>query len=176
MPKYVALLRGIAPMNPNMQNTKLRAVCEELGFTDVVSVIASGNIIFTSPLRDTAKIEEKLEAAWPQKLGFSSTSMVRSLKELQALRADDPFPGLTHSRETYLNVTFLKREPPKGAAIASAEGYDVVCIRPREVCTVVDVSRGNTPDFMVKAERAYGKEITTRTWKTVERILKIMEA
>lgn len=42
MTTYVALLRGIVPLNPNMRNEKLRGVFEKLGFTNVRTVISSG--------------------------------------------------------------------------------------------------------------------------------------
>src|SRR5690242_6553510 len=108
--KYVAFLRGIAPMNPNMRNEKLRAVCENLGFTTVRTVISSGNIIFESPLT-AREIEEKLEAAWPEKLGFTSTSIVRSYDDIKKLVATAPFGKLEHSQKTSLNVTFLQSKP-----------------------------------------------------------------
>ena len=44
--RYVALLRGIGPANPNMRNEKLRGVLEELGLANVASVISSGNLLF----------------------------------------------------------------------------------------------------------------------------------
>jgi uncharacterized protein (DUF1697 family) len=46
MVKYVALLRGIAPTNPNMRNDKLRGVFEKLSFENVKTVISSGNVVF----------------------------------------------------------------------------------------------------------------------------------
>jgi hypothetical protein len=42
--RYVALLRGIMPTNPNMKGEKLKAVFEGLGFSNVHTVIASGNV------------------------------------------------------------------------------------------------------------------------------------
>ena len=174
--KYVALLRGIAPMNPNMQNEKLRGVFEQLGFTDVKSVISSGNIVFTSPRTDVTAIEAEIEQAWPQKLGFTSTTVVRSLDDLKELVAANPFKGLTHSRELSLNVTFLKRPAADGVQLPGIAGCTVHAVRPREMCVAIDLSSVKTPDYMVKAERTFGKEITTRTWKTVERIIKALES
>jgi uncharacterized protein (DUF1697 family) len=169
--KYVALLRGIVPMNPNMRNAKLRGVLEDLGFTHVKSVISSGNLVFESPQTDSQKIETTLEAAWQEKLGFSSTSIVRSLKELQDLVAAVPFASLTHSKETSLNVTFLKHAAAADSPRPEGLGYTVKLVRPREVCTVINTTAVKTPNYMTKAEKIYGKEITTRTWKTVERII-----
>lgn len=47
--RYVALLRGIGPANPNMKGERLKSAFEEIGFTNVHPVIASGNVIFDSP-------------------------------------------------------------------------------------------------------------------------------
>jgi hypothetical protein len=39
---------------------------------------------------------------------------------------------------------------------------------------VIDLTSAKTPDLMIWLEKKFGKEITTRTWKTVERILNAM--
>src|SRR2546423_1896339 len=109
--KYVALLRGIGPSNPNMHGQKLKAVMEELGFDNVQTVISSGNVVFESPSKDEKALEAKIEAAWPTKLGFNSTTIIRSQQQLQALVAQDPFQGAEHSRGSYLLVTFFKYQP-----------------------------------------------------------------
>lgn len=154
--RYVALLRGIMPMNPNMRGEKLKAVFEDLGFTNVHTVIASGNLVFDSPQKDAAALEKKVEAALPKKLKFSSTTIIRSEKELQALAKRNPFKGVKDEKPNYLVVTFFKNKQ-------------------KELCTVIDLRAGKTPNFMSKIEKMHGKEITTRTWKTVHRILKKME-
>ncbi|NHH98070.1 hypothetical protein DYY66_1506 [Candidatus Nitrosotalea sp. FS] len=88
--KYVALLRGIGPSNPNMHGSKLKRVLEDLGFSNVMPVISSGNVIFESDSKDTAKLEETIQKDWPEKLGFSSTTIVRSQRQLQALVDKNP--------------------------------------------------------------------------------------
>ena len=72
MTKYVALLRGIAPTNPNMRNDKLRSVFEKLGFENVKTVISSGNVVFESPSRSIRKLEERIAKAFPEELGFTA--------------------------------------------------------------------------------------------------------
>ncbi|MGH2757636.1 MAG: DUF1697 domain-containing protein [Actinomycetota bacterium] len=49
MGRFVALLRGIGPLNPNMRNEKLREVFVGLGFENVRTVITTGNVLFDSP-------------------------------------------------------------------------------------------------------------------------------
>jgi uncharacterized protein (DUF1697 family) len=175
MPKYAALLRGIAPTNPNMRNEKLRSLFEELGFSSVKTVISSGNVLFESSEADEAKIEALIEDALPKKLGFTSTTIVRSLDDLKKLAGAKPFSGYEHGLKTSLNVTFLKHAQ-KNQEILEGRGFIVISTSRREICSVIDMTAAKTPNFMAKAEKAFGKQITTRTWKTVERIIKALDA
>src|SRR5688572_7791450 len=104
MTKYVALLRGIAPSNPNMRNEKLRGVFEKLGFANVKTVISSGNVVFESPSRNAKKLEETIETALPEQLGFTSTTIIRSKKQLQQLVDINPFKGMEHSQKSSLKI------------------------------------------------------------------------
>lgn len=90
MPIYVALLRGIMPMNPNMKGERLRKVFESLGFENVATVIASGNVIFSARSQNAAALEAKIEKALPKQLGFKSTTMLRSRHELERLVKKNP--------------------------------------------------------------------------------------
>lgn len=76
--RYVALLRGIAPTNPNMHQAKLCGVLERLGFGNVRGVISSGNVVFASRARNVPRLEATIEKAWPKELGFRSTTIVRT--------------------------------------------------------------------------------------------------
>jgi uncharacterized protein (DUF1697 family) len=154
---YVALLRGIMPMNPNMKGEKLKKVFESLGFEDVVTVIASGNVVFSSRSKNAAALEAKIEKALPAQLGFKSTTIIRSRDQLERLVKKNPFKGVKDEKPNYLIVTFFK------------DGR-------KEVRTVLDVTKAGTPDFMRTLEKQHGKALTTRTWKTIGRILKKMEA
>jgi uncharacterized protein (DUF1697 family) len=153
--RYVALLRGIMPTNPNMRSEKLTQVFESLGFTNVRTVIASGNVVFDSPSRSAPALEKKIEAALPEQLGFTSTTIIRSQDELQKLEKRNPFKGVEDQKPNYLVVTFFKD-------------------RREEIPSVIDLSVATGAEFMAKIEKEHGKTVTTRTWKTVGRILKKM--
>lgn len=178
MTKYVALLRGIAPMNPNMRNEKLRNVFENLGFANVKTVISSGNVIFESSSEDVKGLEEVIEKAWPKELGFTSTTIIRSKNQIERLVKANPFKGKQHSQKSNLNVTFLKsktslkmRFPYK----VRDRDYTLVGKYNKDtICSIIDLTSSKTPDLMVWLETQFGKEITTRTWNTVLRILKAM--
>ncbi len=175
--RYAALLRGIMPSNPNMRGEKLRGVFTGLGFSSVGSVLASGNIVFGSDETDTVALESRIQQALNAELGIGGGTIIRSREELQALVDSDPFPGLTHCRETYLMATFmkdpgnpgLKTKPPADVAeTVQVVRYDKPC---RALLAIMDNSMPNSPAHMAWLEKAYGQGITTRTWLTVHKIL-----
>lgn len=177
MTQYAALLRGIGPGNPNMSNENLRKVCNELGFDEVQTVISSGNIVFATDPMEAAELESVLESAWPEQLGFESTTIIRSREELEGLVELDPFDSRKHTKETYLLTTFAKGRfqhdldfplQPKGKDYVFVSGTD------RELFSVTDTVHGTSLDVMSWLENRFGKEITSRTWLTVSRILNRM--
>jgi len=70
MPRYVALLRGVSPMNARMP--ALRACFEGAGFTNVTTLLSSGNVVFDAPRRGDATLARQAEAAMAQTLGAAS--------------------------------------------------------------------------------------------------------
>jgi uncharacterized protein (DUF1697 family) len=177
--KYAALLRGIGPSNPNMRNEKLREVFQNLGFQNVQTVISSGNVLFESPTRGVKGLEAAIEEAIQSQLGFASTTIIRSHQELRRLVDNDPFAGIEDTPTSRLNVTFLKqkrRTDPRFPYYAESKGYTVIAMHGREVCSVVDLTGATTPDLMAWLEKQFGKAITTRTWKTVGRILNRLDS
>jgi uncharacterized protein (DUF1697 family) len=181
MKRYVALLRGIAPSGENMTNDKLRGVLEGLGFTSVGSVLASGNITFHTSEADVPTLEARIEEALLSVLGVSSRTIIREHSELRSLVDSDPFPGLTHDRQTYLTATFLKDAGGRPDVMATEPGRSTRVVRydraARAVLAVTDNSdAGAASGFMSWLERSCGKDITTRSWLTVQRIVRKLES
>ena len=175
MTKYVALLRGIGPSNPHMHGANLKATAESLGLSNVQMLLSSGNVLFESNSKDQAKLETMLEKAWPQKLGFTSRTIVRSQQQLQSLLNADPYKGARHANlsKSYQLVTFF-RTPPK---TPPKENYYTV-LGVNALCSSLDNSGSNpdTPKFMAQLDKQYDEDqITSRTWLTINRILKKME-
>ncbi len=181
--RYVALLRGIAPGGKNMSNALLRGVAEQLGYLEVGSVITSGNVTFTLPAAQRgpeeaatrAELERAIEAGLQRELGLTSKTLVRSLPQLQALLASDPFEGLEHSTATYLTVTFVRA--PRDPLILGEQPYRRVHVigyhaPSQAVLSVADNSEpGAARRYLAWLEREYGTAITTRSWPTVHRIM-----
>lgn len=177
MPKYVALIRGIGPGDPNKTNEKLRGALESLGFLDVASVISSGNIVFSSENTNSEELETIIEAAWPKLLGFRATTIIRSQKQLEALLATSYFAGATHSEGSYLLITMLKHpQEPHFETPYQPPGKSYVIVGNTEdsVFSITDNTVIKTSDLMTWLEKQFSKDITSRTPLTIQRILKRM--
>lgn len=172
--KYVALLRGIGPGNPNMTNDKLRAVFEKLGYKNVRSVISSGNILFESAQTDQTAIESAIQNGLQTELGIAGVTIVRSEEAIKHIIQLSPFGGQAHSNEAYLTVTFLKNtySPTVAIPFDSGKGYKVISYdaATNTLHCITDTTKEKTPALMTWLEKQYTKDITTRTYKTVERI------
>jgi uncharacterized protein (DUF1697 family) len=167
MPRYVAFLRGVSPTNARMP--ELERCFELAGFTNVKTVLASGNVVFDATQRSEATIERKAEQAMASQLARTFYPIVRPVAVLEQLLADDPFGRHRIPPGAKRVVTFMRdAREPKVKLPHAADGASVLCQVGREVFTAyVPGDRG--PVFMTLIEDAFGKDVTTRTWETVRK-------
>ena len=168
MPRYAAVLRGVMPTNAKMP--ALKAAFESAGFTDVKTVLGSGNVVFTARKTSEAALERRAEAAMAKQLGRTFPTIVRSVEDLQAIVAADPYVKFPPAPGAKRVVTFLRAAPKAKLTLpVELDGARVLCLRGREVYSdYVRTPKG--PVFMVLIEKTLGKEITTRTWDTVVKL------
>jgi uncharacterized protein (DUF1697 family) len=165
MARFVAFLRGVMPMNSNMAS--LRRCFEGAGFTNVKTVLASGNVVFDTRSRSEAALIRRIEAAMEKDLGRTFRTILRSSSALEELIASDPFTAFRVPKDAKRVVTFLD-ERPRGRLQLPVEvgGACVHGVRGREAF-VSYVATPNGPVFMTLIEKTFGKNVTTRTWDTV---------
>ena len=167
--RYAAFLRGVMPQNCKMP--ELRAAFEAAGFTDVKTVLGSGNVVFSATgAPSAATLEQRAEKAMQQRLGRVFPTIVRSIDELRAILATDPYGKLAPSGAKRV-VTFLRGEPkPRPRLPLELDGAHIVALRGREAYTAYVRSAKGQPAFMTLIERTFGKEVTTRTWDTLAKV------
>lgn len=165
MTRFVAFLRGVSPMNAKMP--ELKAAFELAGFTNVRTVLSSGNVAFDSDLSQAYEIESRAEEGMARHLGRSFQTIVRASSDLQALLAADPYTAHGIPAEAKRVITFM-REPlvPRVGLPLAQDFASVFLLSGREAFTAY-VPSANGPVFMKLIARAFGKEVTTRTIETV---------
>ena len=171
---YAALLRGVMPMNCRMP--ALKSALEKAGFTDVRTVIASGNAVFKARKASESSIEQKCEDAFERYMDRRFMTIVRSIDDLEALLDRDAFARYKLPEQAKRNVTFLRDEPsPKPQLPLTMDGGEILAVQGREAFLYY-VPGQVAPTFMTAIEKTFGKVQTTRTWDTVARIVKAGKA
>jgi len=167
MPRYIALLRGVSPMNCKMP--ELKAAFESAGFSNVKTLLSSGNVAFDAHSGSDSVLERKCEAAMEKALGRSFYTIVRPQQELKDMMENDPYPAFKAPAEAKRVVSFLREAPqPKAALPLEMSGASVLGVRGREVFSCY-LPSADGPVFMRLIEKTFGKDITTRTWDTVRK-------
>lgn len=176
---YVAFLRGInVGGNTLISMADLKRAFESLGFKNVKTVLASGNVVFEAPKSDIASLTRKIEQKLESQFGSAITVMVRTGEDIQALIDLAPFKKVEVTPDIRLHVSFLPHDAEHRLKVSQRlkeTPYDVLRATPAELCSVVDITlKQDTTDLMKVLEKEFGKKITTRTWNTVERIGKLL--
>ena len=168
MPRYAAFLRGVSPMNAKMP--ELKRAFEKAGFDDVRTVLSSGNVVFNARAGSDVALQRKAEAAMEKHLGRVFITLIRSVDELQALLALDPFAKYRLPPASKRIVTFLRQAPAKAPLqLPEQHGARILHVTGREVFTTyVPTPKG--PVFMTLIEKTFGEDVTTRTWDTIKKV------
>ena len=91
MAEYVALLRGINVGGIRIPMADLRALVSELGHDDVSTVLASGNVRFSSDSEDIAALRSQLESALSDRFGYDAFAFVHRRDHVADVTAAYPF-------------------------------------------------------------------------------------
>jgi uncharacterized protein (DUF1697 family) len=172
---YVAFLRGInVGGHHKISMGDLRQAFAGLGFQNVKTVLASGNVRFETPREDAGALSAEIAARLRETFGYEIAVILRTGEQIQALVDSDPFAGIEVTPETRRYVTFLP-EKPRAALQLPYESEDgsfrILRITGSEVCSVLNVTQTRSVDEMAVLEKEFGKQITTRNWNTVLKLL-----
>jgi uncharacterized protein (DUF1697 family) len=177
MLKYLAFLRGInVGGHKPIKMDALAGAFGSLGFQNVKTILASGNVLFDAPKSDSVALAQKIEAKLETVFGHSVGVTLRTIPEIQKLVKSDPFKNITVTPQTRLYVTF-RRDKTRGALKipyqSPEKDFQILRISTGEVCTVLTLSpERQTTQLMNILEKEFGKTVTTRNWNTVLKILK----
>jgi uncharacterized protein (DUF1697 family) len=137
MERYVAFLRGMNLGKRRIKNDELRAEFEVLGFEDVATFRASGNVIFGAAKQSESALTKTIEHGLGDALGYEVPVFLRSCKEVAAIAAQEPFAAkLVEASKGKLQVTMLAKKPTAAArkkALALATDEDSLAIEAREL-------------------------------------------
>jgi uncharacterized protein (DUF1697 family) len=176
MPKYVAFLRAINVGGHLVKMDQLRSLFEGIGFKNVETFIASGNVIFDSKTTDTKSLETKIEKHLKQSLGYEVLTFLRSTADLAKISEFQPFAEEELATEgNTLFVCFLPEQPTKeatGKLLSMASAIDAFHVNEREVYWLYRRSNGESKFYGPPLEKCLALPTTVRNINTVRRLAK----
>jgi uncharacterized protein (DUF1697 family) len=172
--QYVAFLRGMNLGNRRLEMSRLRELFEALGYDDVATFIASGNVIFSTSERDVKKLESRIAKHLEKSLGYRVDTFVRTLDEVEAIARSTPFPedggeGIT------IHVGFVHDELGADVTrglLAARSSVDEFRVEDREYYWLCRI---RTPDSKVWASREVkALSLPTSTMRNMSSIRKLV--
>ena len=173
--RYLAFLRGINVGGHTLKMNELRTLLTDLGFKNVETFIASGNVIFESEKEDSLALEGEIEQRLKQFLGYEVVTFIRTPAELAAIVAYQPFPASDLALEgSAFNIIFLAAATnhetrQKLEALSTAQ--DQFHCHEREIYYYCRTKISQSPLFSgTQLIRAIGQPSTMRNANTVRKL------
>lgn len=159
MVTYVALLRAVnVGGTGKLPMAELRSMCTDLGFANVETYIASGNVVFECD-DDAGTVKDTLEARLAAYAGKPVGVMVRTAEEMSAILAANPFPD---SEPRFTAVIFLDAPPPPDALeLASGQANEMMQLGTREIYVAYPDGMGRSKLKIPAAKSGTARNINT---------------
>ena len=177
--QYLALLRGINVGGNNIiKMADLKTCFENMGFSNVLTYIQSGNVLFKSAEKDTAKLTKKIETGVSERFRYESRLVVITHKQLKQVVEEAP-RGFGKVPATFrYDVIFLKGPlTPKEAmkSVSTKEGVDNAYTGKEVLYFSRLISRATQSRLPRIAGLPVYQNMTIRNWNTATKLLALME-
>jgi uncharacterized protein (DUF1697 family) len=178
MSRYAAFLRGMNVGGHRPTNGELCAHFEAMGFAQVATFRASGNVVFAVADPDADResedsLQARIEQALERALGYAVPTFLRSHEEVRAIAAAKPFPAEKVQRSAgKLQVLLLSGEPQAQAraeVLSMASDEDALAFVGRELYWLPSGGLLESALDLKAIDRLLGAG-TMRTKGTVEQI------
>ena len=169
MPKFVALLRGInVGKAKRVAMADLRALLTELGYTDVATLLNSGNAVFRATRGTQAKHAANIAAAISEQLKVEVPVIVKSAKELSAIVGENQLAEQA-TNHSHLLVVFAQ----DNATLSGLGAVESLVVLPEQFLVGKNAAYLHCATGILesKAGKALlgkaGRSVTTRNWATI---------
>lgn len=178
MKTYLAILRGInLGGHKKITMTDLKSLFEDLNCTQVRTYIQSGNVVFNQVVVNQEEQIRQIEKKIFDRYGFQVPVLIRTQTELDEIVQQNPFLKEKDIEIDKLHVTFLAVTPSdtNQAKINGLQfGSDRFIISGKDVYVYCPGGYGNTKLSNIFFENKLKVTATTRNWRSVNELLKIM--
>lgn len=174
MSKWVVLLRGInVGGNQIVKMATLKEALTRAGFENVVTILQSGNIIFTQSGFAEAQVADAFLKVMKDTFGFTPATIVVSADQWDHVIVNNPFKKEAEDTGNWVQVYFGSEESNRKAIEDYGKAYEGI----ERIRVVGDQVYTHFPEgigtSLLFKDRQWGKltqSLTARNWNTVLRI------
>jgi uncharacterized protein (DUF1697 family) len=178
MTMRIALLRGVnVGGNKKVAMADLKAMVEALGFSDVKTLLQSGNVVFRAGDETEAALEAHLEAETERRLGLKTSYLVRDAAQWRAIIDACPFPNEARAEPSRTLVTVGRTAMPAEAIDAVRAvllPHEKVEAVERQVYAYFGEGMGQSKAAEALNRKAVKAVATGRNWNTVLKIAALL--
>lgn len=177
MNRYIALLRGINVGGNNIiKMADLKLCFENMGFTNVVTYIQSGNVLFDSNENDYQKLTLEIENALSERFNYNSKIVLLAQTDLNRIVNAAPNGFGVNPDEYRYDVIFLKPPVTSEEALSkikTKEGVDFVTAGDGVLYFSRLSSKSSQSQMTKMIGTAIYKEMTIRNWNTTTKLAEL---
>ncbi len=172
MARFVVLLRGVNVGKGNrLPMADFKALLTGLGYTEVSTLLNSGNAVFSSAGRSAPKHAAAIGQALEAQLGLRVSTIVKSGAELASIVAGNPLPVPEGDHSRFL-VAFVQ----DAAALQPLNGLQALAKSPERFAIGTEAAYLHCANGILESELGeallkLGKAVTTRNWATVLKLV-----
>jgi len=173
MTRYIAFLRAINVGGHTVKMDALHGLFESLGFLNVETFIASGNVLFDTPSMDSGVLEKKIESKLREALGYDVATFIRTDAELKAIANFKAFAQSQLDAATAFNVAFLKEsldDKSNQKVMALHTTIDDFHVHGRELYWLCKKKQSDSTFSNAVLEKTIGRPSTIRGLTTIQKI------
>jgi uncharacterized protein (DUF1697 family) len=171
MNSYAVFLRGINVGGINIKMADLKKALQTRPFTNVLTLLASGNVVLTSEL-DPAGVKREFEACLRETFGYDAWVVVLTADRVAALVEACPYPADDASTHTYLTLASdaaaLSELFESGSAL---DGTELTLLGPEALAWLAPAGGTlDSPFSKLTSKAKYKAATTTRNLRTMVKV------
>ncbi len=180
--KYCVFLRGINVNGIRIKMQDLKVLFDEMGFTEVQTILATGNVIITEPERgnDRVGLKAMIEKGLNERFGYEAHIFLRDQKELIDISNHSKSYPIAENCHHYLLICDQKELPSELMEI-----YETMTHAANEQFNLLErdafwvIPKGNTLDSVfgskILGSKKFKSRLTSRNMNTIEKVIKVLE-
>ena len=171
--RFLVMPRGInVGTRSRVPMAELRSKLTEAGHSDPVTILQSGNVIFTSDCADAATLSSSVERLLADSFGVNVPCLVRTAEQVEAVLERDPLGDVAEDPSRYL-VNFLSQEPDADAVrslIEASHEPEILHVEGSEAYVWTPQGVKAMRLSYAYLEKHLGVTATARNWNTLNKI------